>query len=508
MLLTMPALRVVVVLLAAGLTVGVVVSNASYAQSETAAQRFLREKGLTSPPPLYLRALDTFLTAEAAYRRGDYASAQRTLDEFWSAHPPGTAEWSVAYREAGTIQRSTGINIGMPPCYYALRMLTDCVRYRLSPQGSAAPTNTVTLTAVLVGKARGIEPRSQTELQQRKGVERTYELEPALIARNHRIILDSLYLFREYMRAATDGRLAVDVRFEHLKDLQVPVHVVSERYRFAGLAGDAWQRIWNAVSPETKSRTDWWWVLYPSCVPEQYPDFTTTEFITGGMGTGPDHLSPCFIIDDRWLTRKPPHLGKGPYTDIERRAYLPQWLQHEFFHHLFRTYPAFKLEEKGHQWFDRSTWPADFQGVLEPDYYHEALHKRLRTQGDPPLHVALCYRPPSPSLFRRLKLEDIVGEYQHDPVENDWHMGKLEPAQIAGRPALRWTNKAGVSWILRPDLPRGLLLTGADCPYYDAAHPEASAVRIQLRRDASGRYEAAVEGFSFQGGLYRRKAGP
>jgi hypothetical protein len=32
-------------------------------------------------------------------------------------------------------------------------------------------------------------------------------------------------------------------------------------------------------------------------------------------------------------------------NEAERRAWLPQWLQHEFFHHLYRTYGQLKLED-------------------------------------------------------------------------------------------------------------------------------------------------------------------
>ena len=40
-------------------------------------------------------------------------------------------------------------------------------------------------------------------------------------------------------------------------------------------------------------------------------------------------------------------------------------------------YSEFGLEKTGHQLFDRTTWPADFQGVLEPDYFAEAKNDGL-----------------------------------------------------------------------------------------------------------------------------------
>lgn len=487
---------------AATMTLGVPAGPQSAQHSP--AQRFLSSLGLTYPPALYREALDTFLTAEAAYRRKDYAGAKAALDALWSPHPPGSDEWAVAYREASNVGRSPGINIGSPPAYYALRMLTECVRWRLSADTPARPLATATLTVVLVGRSRGKQPTKWADLEQGQDVEAAHSLAPALLANNHRVLKDSLWLFCEYVRAVSDGRLDVRTRFLHLPNLEVPVAVtLSNGMRFAGLAGDAWGRIWSTIPPDVRSATDWWWIIYPSCVPEQYPDFARTEFITGGMGTGPDGMSPCFIIDDRWMTRKPPHLGIGPYTDIERRTYLPQWLQHEFMHHIFRIYPQFRLEERGHQWFDRRTWPSDFEGRIEPDYYAEAMTKRIRPRADPPLHVALRYAPAPARLCRAIKLEDLIGEYRQEPVQNDWHIGALSRETVEGQPMLRWTNKAGATWILKPDLAKGLLRTGPDCPYYDPAVPDRTAFRLVLRRDRDGNWLPEVEGFSFQGGLYR-----
>lgn len=472
---------------------------------DTPARRFLASQGFTSPPALYREALDTFLTAEAAYRRGDYAGAGKALDALWNAHPPGTDEWATAYREAGAIGRTQGVNIGCPPCYYALRMLTECVRWRRGPHAADKPFATATLTVAVVGKAAGVQPSTVAELERGQGRPVTLTLEPRILADNGRVIRDSLWLFTEYMRAASNGRLAVRTNLLPLRDLEAPVAVtLNHGLRFAGLTGDAFGRIWSSVSDRVKAATDWWWVIYPSCIPEQHPDFEQTEFITGGMGVGPDGASPCFIIDDRWLTRKPPHLGKGPYTYIERRAYLPQWLQHEFYHHLFRIYPQFELEVKGHQWFDRKTWPADFEGRIEPDYYAEALQKRIQPRADPPLHIALKYTPPPARLFRALKLADLVGEYRHEPMQNDWHVGSLKPETVDGKPALRWTNKAGASWVLRPDLASGVLRTGPDCPYHDPNAPGSNAFRIRLKRDAEGRWLTELEGFTFGGGFFRR----
>jgi len=298
----------------------------------------------------------------------------------------------------------------------------------------------------------------------------------------------------------------VQTQVLHLPETAASVQCSMTPHRMAGMSESAAEVIARAVPRATLAGTDWWWFVYPSHVPEQHPDFERTEFITGGMGKGPDGASPCFIIDDRWLTRKPPHIGQGPYSDVERRAYLPQWVQHEFMHHLFSMYPAFGLEKASHQWFDRQTWPDDFEGRFEPDYYAEAMHKRLRTwQAEPPLHVALRYQPPAPALVAQIEVEALVGSYRHEPVQNDWHVGEItvETRDPDGHPTvLRWTNQAGASWRLFPDPSALGLRTGEENPYY-AENPAGGRVfRTILRRDEQGDYLPEAAGFQFQGGFY------
>lgn len=70
----------------------------------------------------------------------------------------------------------------------------------------------------------------------------------------------------------------------------------------------------------------------------------------------------------------------GDMSEVERRMYLPQWLQHKYFHHLFMgEFPEFGLERTSHQWFNSANWPQDFrrQPGREADYYAEAVNKRF-----------------------------------------------------------------------------------------------------------------------------------
>ena len=477
--------------------------------AESALSALIGDHAVAPLPALVGRALDTFLAVETAYHEARYADALRDLEALWGEAPPGDAKWVEASRAARQLAKSPGLNIGRPPCYYSLRMLTDCVRWRV--ESGSRVTNgdaprRAALTVVLAGKSAGSQPRTWAEIESGGGVPVEHTLAPDLLGDDHRVIHQSLWLFCEYLLASTEGRLGVEVRVVHLPDTMVRVRCRMKPHRHAGLAESVAAAIARSVSAEVLQSTDWWWFIYPSHVPEQHADFERTEFITGGMGIGPDGASPCFISDDRWLTRKPPHIGFGPYTDVERRAYLPQWLQHEFMHHLFRTYPELGLEDKSHQWFDRKTWPADFEGRFEADYYAEAMHKRLRTQrAEPPLHVALHYAPPPWKLLAQVDIEALVGSYQHRPVQNGWHIGKIavDERDADGRPTvMRWTNQARVSWRLFPDPATGILRTGEENPYYKSNPHGGRAFRIVLRRNTEGEYRPEPAGFQFQSGFY------
>ena len=451
---------------------------------------FLSQYGLENFPAQYIDAFQTLVQAQARVRSGKYAAAKTLLDGLWARYPVGTPVWSSLPTQP------FGINLGTPPSYYGLRMLTDTVDWHVGNPGAPPPPRSARLTVVLVGEAQGLEPQSVNDLFQGTGVPVSHALDPRLLDADHQMLRDSLWLFEQYVVAMTEGQLGVELNVVHLPDLSLPVQASGApgSVSYAGLVNAS--QVLTEVSEETLEGTDWWWVIYPSHVPEHVPVFETTEFVTGGMGTGPQ-ASPMFIVDDRWLVRKPPHLGSGDYARVERMTYLPQWLQHEFFHHLFRTYPEFGLEATPHQWFNLGTWPPDFVGLYEPDYFHEALVKRLQT-ATPPLHVALRYAT-ADAPWDELTAADLLGTYQREPVQNPWHIGDI---QLNG-PAYRWLNTAPVGWNLADDVLNGRLLTGPDCPYFGS--PLGNSFDIVLERDALGDLTAEVLGFSFNGELYEKQ---
>lgn len=454
------------------------------------ALAFLAPYGLQNFSAHYIDALQTLLAARELYWAQEYGAAKAKLDLLWSRHPVGSQRWGFLPTQP------FGLNLGSPPCYSALRILSDMTDWRVSHPDQPPAPRTARLTVLVVGTTHGLEPRNLTELAQGTGIPVTHTLDPRVEADGYRAVHQSLRLFREYALAMTEGRLALETHLLPLPNLDLPVQAsISGGTKFAGLVNAS--QVFAAVPPAELEATDWWWILYPSHVPEQYPDFQNAEFITGGMGAGADSRSPFFIIDDRWIVRKPPHLGSGEYSDIERSVYQPQWLQHEFFHFLFRTYPEFGLETTPHQWFDRGTWPADFVGRYEADYYHEALVKRLQ-QATPGLHAGLRFAT-ADAPWAQLTIDDLLGTYRHEPVQNPWHIGDI---RFVGT-QLEWRNTAPVSWNLFDDLPHGILATGPDCPYY--GQPSGDRFNIVLERDALGDLTTDVRGFAFQGGLYERQ---
>jgi hypothetical protein len=428
-------------------------------------------------PQLYRQSIDAFFSAEDAYRKADYAGADRILTAFWRRHPAGTIEWASAVGDDFKIYKTIGANFGNPACYYALRMLTECVNWRV--HGKTPPdARTIRWTVALTG-----------HLNDRFNAP-------------DRIFDPALYLFREYIQAITKGRLRVDVNIVRLPEVELSVAVERSADNSFDARPNDLAPVWNAIDDRTVSETDWTLVIYPSRVPES-AQAKQTEYITGGMYGGTfGFRAPAFVIDDLWFVRVPPHMGKGPMDEMQLRAYIPQWLQHEFFHHLFGAYPNQRLEITPHQWFDRLTWPEDFTGWIEPDYYAEAVRKRL-SGVDPPLSTRLQYASTGHPGLARLSPAQIPGKYRTNPRLNDWNEGTIEPPKSAND-SWRWRNRAGVSWILDLNLSRGVLATYTDCPYYFSEPERGRYFKLVLRRDANGREIPEIAGFEFNGARYER----
>ena len=429
-------------------------------------------------------AINTFIGAEDAIEAGDYNAAQNLINNLFDTYPKGDNIWWNVFNDPN------GANLGTPHAYYGVRMLEDIVNYQLNPAINPE-VKTANMKVVLVGCSQGIQPTTDIQLQNGTGPFITNELDGSLLENNYCLVEQSLDLFLKYITAITNGELEVAVEYVELPDLCMDVSVNTSPPLFAtGSIGP----IWNALEDDLKNETDWFWMLYPSHVPE-FPDFNDDAFITGGMGSD-SKGGPVFIIDDKWLVRKPAHLGSGMYNDIERRIYLPQWLQHEFYHHLYRIYPEFSLEVNGHDWFNLSFWPNDFEGQFEADFYAESLHKRLQS-ACVSLADKLITRIDANQVdfSTTMSATELLGEYSLDNIGNPWHEAEI----IFQNGNYFWRNSAGVQWQVTPNLEEGILETGPDSPY------PGQNFKLEIYKTIDGESIPGIIGLVFQGELYRKR---
>ncbi|MEO1652956.1 MAG: T9SS type A sorting domain-containing protein, partial [Bacteroidota bacterium] len=404
--------------------------------------------------------------------------------EIHNAYPTGTNQWWNIFNDPN------GANIGTPHAYYGLRMIQDIVDFQLNKPENVSPQKT-RMKVVLVGGSEGIQPHTEQELQSGTGPFIQNSLHPKLREENYRIVRQSLEFFFTYVTAITGGQMEIELEVLELPDLSLSVNVTNTQPYFA--TGSI-QPVWETLSQEVKESTDWWWIMYPSHVPD-FPTFDDEAFITGGMGLD-EKGGPAFIIDDKWIVRKPAHLGKGDYSDIERRIYLPQWFQHEFFHHLYRAYPELRLEVNGHDWFNRNFWASDFVGQFEADYYAETLHKRLQVDCVPLVNKLITRVDAGPEKpFASISIDDLLGEYSLDNIQNPWQEGAL----IQEGNKYFWRNKANVQWEVFPNIEAGRLETGADTPY------PGQDFFLELYQNLDGSYIPGVTSLRYQGELYKKR---
>ena len=429
-------------------------------------------------------AITTFIGAEDAIAAGDYLTAQNLINNLFASYPKGNNIWWNVFNDPN------GANLGTPHAYYGVRMLEDIINYQLNPADNPK-VNTANMKVVLVGCSEGIQPSTEAELQNGTGSFVNNALDIRLLEDDYCLVDQSLDLFLKYITAITNGALEVNVSYIELPDLCMDVSVTSSPpYVASGSIGP----IWEALEDTIKDQTDWFWMLYPSHVPE-FPDFEDNSFITGGMGSD-SKGGPVFIIDDKWLVRKPAHLGSGDYNDIERRIYLPQWLQHEFYHHLYRIYPEFSLEVNGHDWFNQAFWPNDFNGQFEADFYAESLHKRLQTACVPLSNKLISRIDADPlDLSATLTMTELLGVYSLDNIGNPWHEAEI----ILENGLYFWRNSANVQWQLIPNLEKGILETGNDSPY------PGQNFKLELYRTPDGALIPGTIGLIYQGELYRKR---
>ncbi len=399
------------------------------------ARFYAAQGGSEAFPDHYVATIETMLLAQDDVIAGDYTLARQRIDALVAVQPWSTPIWFDGH----TLY---DLNVGAPIAYYGMRMLDEIVE-----TGDNATTGTLNMVALIAECAtvtRPTLPDFDPETVQ-------LEIHPDILANDAHVLYQATDLFRSWIKAITAG-LEVNMTVVNSPGCTTVDFEVGDGFFVSYPDTGA---MVDSLPTELINQTDLWWVVAPSGVPGDGSDFEET-FITGGMGLY-SNGAPLIVSDDAWFIRKPAHLGQGPYSEVERRLYHPQWFQHEFMHHLFRTWPQYELEDEPHQWFDRATWPDDFIGLYEPDYFAESITRRL-LDADPPLAEGL--KLPRFVDFNDTSLSVVEGRYTRLPIDNGFHDVTLT---LVNGTTVNWTNVAGVSWLL--NLQDGQLFTAHDSPY-------------------------------------------
>lgn len=359
------------------------------------------------------------LTASETLRAGEYDKARQRVTATFREMPLLSNIWWQNYG-------FRGLNLGAPITYNGHRMIVQIVS--IPHQRQPEPLQ---MTVVIAPSA--VVRRPTLPLLRPETV--TVNLAPEVLADEAAIVHQSARLFCRWVEAITGG-YAVELLF-HVLEEGTTTNFTDDGtyiYSYPNYAG-----MLDAVPRSIANRTDFWLVISPSGVPGDGSGFNR-EFITGGMGQDGSGR-PIFIADDAWIIRKPAHLGRGNYTDVERRTYLPQWFQHEFMHHLYRVWRYLDLEPTPHSWSYRLSWPLDFVGNTEADYFAESIEKRLLA-ANPPLIEGL--RAFNPADLSGVPLAALAGDFRHNPVEYPYH----EVSVTLEDGVLRWNSGDGRSVVL------------------------------------------------------------
>lgn len=368
-------------------------------------------------PAVQVKAVETVILALEEIEAGQLGAARTRVDAMLAAYPLSSGAWynGLGYR---------GLNLGTPIGYYDIRMLDQILTL-----GNPSRAGKLKMTVVVAPTATVTRPTLPTLALET--LERS--IAPEILADDGRRLKLVTRLFRRWIQAITGG-LHVDLAV-HVMDQGITVNFSEDpRFFFSTPQADP---IIDSLPTSIVDNTDIWWLVYPSGVPGDASGYSKS-FITGGMGKY-SNGAPIIISDDSSCIRKTVNLGTGPYSDIELEMYQPQWLHHEFMHHMYSTWTQFELETTSHQWFVPSNWPSDFVGYTESDYYAESLTKRLL--GATP-SIARGLQIPDPVDMSVLPLAKLVGSYRREPVLNLWHEVTIS---LVGN-NLRWTNAEGRSW--------------------------------------------------------------
>ncbi len=333
---------------------------AAAAKTSTELGEFWKVYGAeTSFDKDWVELLTKLLDAEDKVVLEDYQGARDIINDVMKTYPlkqdnkPDATAWDVNFNKLQLRQLKSPLpHFGEPGMYAHLRMLDEITKFGVGKTiNSAKP---IQMAIVMPACSNILLKTGLTVLNRR--------LNPGIEADSYSAVRQSLRLFQSYLWAISGGELRLELNFYSIKSCA----------KIDRLNGYDYNEPIRQLPPGVADKTDMFWLISPE-------DLNVGNDAGGGSGIGKFEASekPVFISEDDWVVKKRSSQGGGARTNVERRIYLPEWVQHEFFHHLFGNWREFDLEKTDHQWFDRKSWPTDFIGKYEEDYYSEALNRRL-----------------------------------------------------------------------------------------------------------------------------------
>ncbi len=306
----------------------------------------------------WVELLTKLLDAEDKVAAEDFKGARVIVDELIKKFPlmdnntPGGNAWWVNYSKM--YLRNPRPHFGEPGLYAHLRMLDEITKMGVS---KTLLGKTTLRMAVVMPACTDIVPEQGPTLTNER-------LSPEIEANDFAVVRQSLRLFQSYLLAISGGELRLELKFYKTEKC---LQIKPPRYLL-----DSFNTPLDQLPQGEAAKADMFWLIYPN----HFDKGAEISFKGGVSSYG--NGKPLFMSEDDWIIKKKaPQQGSGGRTEVERRMYLPEWVQHEFFHHLMSSWSELGLPNTDQQWADISTWPADFTGILEEDFYSEALKKRL-----------------------------------------------------------------------------------------------------------------------------------
>jgi hypothetical protein len=358
-------------------------------------QLFVILDAQVQPVPPQLREIaEAVLFAEDEVSVGNYSAARTRVANILNKYPFDSDVWKKLDAT------NPEVNLARPNFYNNFRILDEITSVALN--SPAATSRRLNMTVIMQRYSRFQVPEA------RGGGWITAEIDQTQKTKDYSDYRQFLNLFRRYIWAITDGQLELNVRFYEVQNMFDYTYDLASNTLVRG----SYSQPLSNLPAEIRNTTDFFWTVWPD-----YPTDPKLDGITinapEGMGgyqhSGSSYISPHFLSHDT---------ATGKYSIsssyMTRRAWGPEWLQHEFFHHLFNIFPEYGLENSSHQWFSSSNWPADFVQGFEEDYYAESLKKRLR--GSVPSIAARLKTAPVSELTNPGNAAPVVNAGTYTPV--------------------------------------------------------------------------------------------